>query len=90
MNEKHHNTDAVISRLNKISGHVRGVAKMAEQNKPCDEILLQISAIQAALSKVGQIVLVDHIEECIVQKVDDKAVKDEIRHFTAALSRLIR
>lgn len=90
MANKHTNADDVISRLSKIGGHVQGVAKMVGQDKPCDEILLQISAIQSALSRVGQIVLADHIEECIVQQIDDKAVKAEIRHLTAALSRLIR
>jgi DNA-binding FrmR family transcriptional regulator len=90
MANKHANSDDVISRLRKIGGHVHGVAKMVEEEKSCDEILLQISAIRAALSKVGQIVLADHIEECIVHKIDDEAVKAEIRHFTAALSRLIR
>ena len=75
MAKKHTNADDVISRLNKIGGHVHGVAKMVEQEKPCDEILLQISAIQSALSKVGQIVLASHIEECIVHKIDDKTSK---------------
>ncbi len=90
MVKKHASSDDVISRLNKINGHVQGVARMVDTDKPCDEILLQISAIQAALSKVGQIVLANHIEECIVGRIKDKALKDEIRHFTAALSRLIR
>jgi len=90
MTNKHANSDDVISRLNKIGGHVQGVARMVDTDKPCDEILLQISAIQAALSKVGQIVLANHIEECIVGRINDKALKDEIRLFTAALSRLIR
>jgi DNA-binding FrmR family transcriptional regulator len=90
MKTKHSRSDDVISRLNKIGGHVQGVARMVGQDKPCDEILLQISAIQSALSKVGQIVLVNHIEECIVQRINDAALKDEIRHFTAALSHFIR
>ncbi len=90
MVKKNSGTEDVISRLNKIGGHVHGVARMVDQDKPCDEILLQISAIQSALSKVGQIVLANHIEECIVGRINDKALKDEIRIFTAALSRLIR
>ena len=90
MKTKHSRSDDVISRLNKIGGHVNGVARMVEQDKPCDEILLQISAIQSALSKVGQIVLTHHIEECIVQRIGDDALKGEIRLFNTALSRLIR
>lgn len=90
MVKKHTSSDGVISRLNKIGGHVNGVAKMVEQEKPCDEILLQISAVQSALAKVGQIVLSSHIEECVVQKIDDEDLKNEIKQFVAALSRLIR
>lgn len=90
MDNKHANSHDVLNRLSKIEGHVRGIVKMVEQDKPCNEILLQISAIQAAISKVGEIVLTDHIEECIVSKIEDKEIKKSIRLFKDAMSRLIR
>ncbi len=87
---KHRSHLEVVDRLKKISGHVNGVAKMVELDKPCDEILLQLSAVQAAVVKVGQIILDDHIEECFVDRIDDPEMKESIRLFKAALSRLIR
>jgi DNA-binding FrmR family transcriptional regulator len=90
MNNQHASSPDVISRLSKIEGHVRGIVKMVEQHKPCNEILLQISAIQAAISKVGEIVLTNHIEECIVSKIEDKEIKKNVRLFKDAMSRLIR
>ncbi len=89
MKKKHCYSDDVISRLNKIAGHVYGISKMVEEQKSCAEILLQISAIRAAIMKVGRIVLDEHIEECIIDKIEDKEIKKNIRLFTIALSRLI-
>jgi hypothetical protein len=40
-----HKTPEVISRLAKIGGHVRGIKKMAEEGRSCEELLLQISAV---------------------------------------------
>ncbi|MHB9058868.1 MAG: metal-sensing transcriptional repressor [Bacillota bacterium] len=56
----------VIKRLARIEGHVRGIKQMAEDGKPCSDILLQIAAVQAALRKVGQAVLEDHLDHCIL------------------------
>ncbi|MGG3990210.1 metal-sensing transcriptional repressor, partial [Bacillus smithii] len=45
--------ESLIKRLKRIEGQVRGVQKMVEDNRYCIDILVQISAIQAALKKVG-------------------------------------
>ena len=90
MKNRHSNSPDDIIRLNKIAGHIRGISRMVEQDKPCDELLHQISAIQAAISKVGQLVLTDHIEECIVSRINDEEMKTELRLFKTALSRLIK
>jgi DNA-binding FrmR family transcriptional regulator len=60
---------------------------MADEGKSCSEILLQISAVQAALHKVAQIVLEDHLEHCIVGAKPEDApallaeMKDALAHF---------
>ncbi len=90
MINKHGNTAEVISRLNKIEGHIRGVIGMVETEKACDEILLQFSAIQAAIKKAGQIILVDHFEHCILDRINDEDVKGDVKLFQTALSRLLK
>lgn len=76
----HKRRDDVIKRLARIEGHVRGVKRMVELDKDCPAILLQIAAVRAALGKVSQIILEDHIETCVVKAVkegrEDEAIMD--------------
>jgi CsoR family transcriptional regulator, copper-sensing transcriptional repressor len=47
----------VIDRLSKIEGHVKGIKKMAEEGRSCDDLLLQVSAIKGAINQVGRVLL---------------------------------
>lgn len=62
----HPQSGDVINRLARIEGHVKGIKQMATEGKPCSEILLQIAAVRAALKRVSQIVLEDHLDHCIL------------------------
>ena len=53
------------SRLSKIAGQVEGLRRMVDQERYCVDILMQIAAVQAALSRVGTIVLGSHVETCV-------------------------
>lgn len=64
-----------ISRLNRIAGQVRGVARMVEDDRYCMDILHQIQAIKAALNKVESQVLKDHAACCVAEAI---ASGDEI------------
>ena len=52
-------------RLKRIEGQVRGLAKMVEDDRYCIDIITQISAVQAALRKVEEAVLHDHVAHCV-------------------------
>jgi len=60
---------ALQDRLSRIEGHVRGVSRMLEEHKSCDDILLQLSAVQAALAQVGKLLLEEHLECCVLTAV---------------------
>ena len=47
----HHQSEKVIARLSRIEGHVGGIKKMVTEQKPCDQILIQIAAVRAALNR---------------------------------------
>lgn len=66
---EHTHTDAVVKRLSRIEGHVKGVKKMVMDQKPCDQILIQIAAVRSALNEVSKIVLDDHMTSCILDDV---------------------
>jgi DNA-binding FrmR family transcriptional regulator len=55
----------VTARLNRLEGQVSALRRMIEQDQYCVDVLLQISAAQGALGKIGQIVLGSHIRTCV-------------------------
>jgi DNA-binding FrmR family transcriptional regulator len=62
----HPQSAATIARLARVEGHVKGIRRMAVEGSPCPQLLLQIAAARAALHKVGQLVLEDHLERCVL------------------------
>jgi DNA-binding FrmR family transcriptional regulator len=57
--------DALLKRLRRIEGQVRGVERMVEEDRYCIDIVTQVTAIQAALDKVALGLLADHAEHCL-------------------------
>lgn len=66
----HHSTKVVLNRLSRASGHLEAVKRMIEDGKDCSEVLIQLSAVIAALNNTGKVILKDHIEHCIVDAVE--------------------
>jgi DNA-binding FrmR family transcriptional regulator len=56
---------SVQKRLNRIEGQVRGLSKMVEEDRYCIDIVTQISAVRAALRRVEEEVLKDHVAHCV-------------------------
>jgi DNA-binding FrmR family transcriptional regulator len=55
----------VTARLKRIAGQIGGIQKMVEQDRYCVDIVMQMSAARAALSKVAKILLASHLETCV-------------------------
>ncbi|MGI6129694.1 MAG: metal-sensitive transcriptional regulator [bacterium] len=60
----------MLDRLRKIEGQVRGIQKMIDDGRYCVDILTQLSAVQAALNKVGLMVLEDHTRGCVARAIE--------------------
>jgi CsoR family transcriptional regulator, copper-sensing transcriptional repressor len=62
-----HNTtkDACLRRLGRIEGQVRGIAKMVAEDRYCLDVVTQIAAVRAALRRVEEEVLRDHVTHCV-------------------------
>ena len=56
---------SVAARLKRIEGQVRGVLRMVEQDRYCVEVLTLVSAVRAALHKVEEQILRDHVSHCV-------------------------
>jgi len=61
----HHDRAPIVKRLNRISGQVNGVARMLEEERYCIDVLIQVRAVKAALSKVEDMILADHAATCV-------------------------
>lgn len=59
----------LIHRLNRIEGQIRGVRKMVEEERYCVDILMQVSAVQAALDSFSKQLLETHIHSCVVEDI---------------------
>jgi DNA-binding FrmR family transcriptional regulator len=56
---------SVTKRLNRVEGQVRGLSRMVEEDRYCIDIVTQISAVRAALRRVEEEILRDHVGHCV-------------------------
>ncbi|RDY71301.1 MULTISPECIES: metal-sensing transcriptional repressor [Halobacillus] len=81
---------AVLNRLKRIEGQVRGIQKMVEDDRYCVDILVQISAINNALNKVGYNLLERHTHHCVkdaIQKGNGDEAIDELMKVVRQFSK---
>ncbi len=79
----------LVNRLNRIEGQVRGIRNMVENDAYCTDILVQVSAINAALNAFNKELLGNHIRTCVSE--DIKNGKDEtIDELVTTLQKLMR
>jgi len=62
--------EAIIKRLRRIEGQVKGIQKMIEEGKYCGDILIQISAVRSAMNSVGGLILENHMKDCLKSYLD--------------------
>lgn len=71
----------VLNRLKRIEGQVRGIQKMVEDDRYCVDILVQITAIDSALNKVGHSLMERHTHHCVadaIKKGEGEEAIDEL------------
>lgn len=80
---------SLINRLNRIEGQVRGIKNMVENSVYCTNILVQVSAVQAALNAFNKELLANHIKTCVAE--DIRVGKDEtVDELVATLQKLMK
>ena len=79
----------LINRLSRIEGQVRGIKRMVEEDYYCPDILVQVSAVNAALNSFNKVLLANHIRTCVAD--DIKAGKEEtIDELVLTLQKLMK
>jgi DNA-binding FrmR family transcriptional regulator len=79
-----------LTRLRRIEGQVRGVARMVEEERYCIDILTQIRAVRAALRRVEEEVLKDHVGHCVEHAIASGDKRDQREKVAELLSVLGR
>jgi DNA-binding FrmR family transcriptional regulator len=81
--------DALLKRLARIEGQVRGVSRMVEDDRYCIDVLTQISAAQSALEAVALGLLDDHVRHCVVGSSGELQA-ERTDELMAAVGRLVK
>ena len=70
----------VVRRLQSAEGHVRGIQRMVEEDKYCIEVIKQVEAVQAALGKINEIILDQHLRTCVTTAIrgDEPARREAV------------
>lgn len=86
------NKDALLARLRKAEGQVRGVARMIENDSYCIDVLTQVSATTRALEVVALALLDDHLLHCVAEATEQggTVAEEKLREASAAIARLVR
>lgn len=57
------------NRLSRLQGQLNGIGRMLDENRYCGDILVQIAAVESALQAFGQLILKEHMETCVREKI---------------------
>jgi DNA-binding FrmR family transcriptional regulator len=85
--------DALVKRLHRIEGQVRGIEKMVEDDRYCIDILTQIAAVNTALESLAYKVLEEHVRHCVAGALtsgDEVAALGKTEELLAAVQRFAR
>jgi DNA-binding FrmR family transcriptional regulator len=79
----------LVNRLARIEGQIRGIARMVESDVYCDDILNQITSVEAALGGVRKGLLEAHIRSCVVEQIEEgrHQVIDELMRTIGRMTR---
>lgn len=78
-----------LKRLSRIEGQVRGLARMVEEDRYCIDVITQIAAVRAALRRVEEHVLEDHVSHCVEHAIRS-GKPEEQRQKVAELLEVLR
>jgi CsoR family transcriptional regulator, copper-sensing transcriptional repressor len=79
-----------LKRLNRIEGQVRGLAKMVDEGRYCIDVVTQISAVRAALRRVEEEVLRDHVGHCVEHAIASGNAAEQRRKVAELMDVLAR
>jgi CsoR family transcriptional regulator, copper-sensing transcriptional repressor len=84
---------ALVKRLHRIEGQVRGIERMVEDDRYCIDILTQLGAVSTALERVAMAILDDHVQHCVTDALtsgDRRDAQQKTDELLAAVRRFAK
>lgn len=79
----------LVNRLSRIEGQVRGIKRMVEEDVYCTDILIQVSAVNAALNSFNKVLLANHIRSCVADDIRE-GKEETIDELVGVLQKLMK
>jgi len=80
-------TEALLARLRRIEGQIRGIHRMVAEDRVCEDVLTQLMAARSGLDQVGLLIMDRHVESCLMGALPED---DGLRNLQAALRMWLR
>ncbi len=70
----------IVARINRIAGQIGGVKRMVEEDRYCDDVLIQLAAVDKAVKSLAGVILESHMHSCLIENIEagNYAVVDEV------------
>lgn len=81
---------AVKSRLARIEGQIRGIVSMMDEERDCEDIIVQLSAASSAITNVAQMILEHHIEHCVVDGIRSADEAKTVENLKKAINQFAK
>jgi DNA-binding FrmR family transcriptional regulator len=84
--------DALLKRLRRVEGQVRGLQRLVGEDAYCIDVLTQVSAATKALESVALMLIDDHLSHCVAEAAAEggRVADDKIAEASAAIARLVK
>lgn len=86
----HQQTKQIADQLARTAGHVTSIKRMAEEGRSCPDVLIQLSAVRAAIERAARLVFEDHLESCLHLAVEAGTAEQEWQNLKRALDTFIQ
>ncbi len=80
-------TDALLARLRRIEGQIRGINRMVSEDRMCEDVLTQVMAARSGLDQVGLLLMDHHIDHCLMAGLPEH---EGLRNLQSALRLWLR
>lgn len=81
---------ALLNRLSRMEGQIRGIRKMVEDERYCVDIITQVAAVQAALNSFNKMLLERHIKTCVVEDIIHGRSDQTVEELCRTLQKMMK